>query len=212
MNYRAVVFDFDGTIIDTEQHLFETINHYLKCMEKLLFQSIIIVLLLAARLELHVYLENEIGVEATEALYESHHTQSVHLPMIDNINHLMDILDKKKIPMAIATSSSRSNIQPTLDALGLTERIPVIVGREDVEEVKPAPDLYLKAVQELNFNPGSCLAIEDSVNGATAAERAGLGVIVNTNPMTSIMNFDALQLVGMNMTADQIDAEFLNSR
>lgn len=209
MNYRAVVFDFDGTIIDTEQHLFETINHYLKMNGKTPISiDYYRASIGGAASELHAYLENEMGVEATEELYASHHTQSVYLPMIDNISRLMDKLDKKKIPMAIATSSSRANIQPTLDALGLTERIPVIVGREDVEDVKPAPDLYLKAVQELNFNPSSCLAIEDSVNGATAAERAGLGVVVNTNPMTSLMNFDALQLAGMNMTADQIENEF----
>src|SRR5699024_11869503 len=53
-----------------------------------------------------------------------------------------------------------------------------------VEEIKPSPELYLTAVQRLNYNPVNCLAIEDSDNGATAAVNAGLDVIVNTNDMT----------------------------
>ncbi|CAL28723.1 HAD family hydrolase [Staphylococcus carnosus] len=211
MKYRAVVFDFDGTIIDTEQHLFETINKHLEMHGKTPISiDYYRASIGGAASELHTYLENEIGEKETEALYDDHHTQSAHLPMIENIRKLMNLLEKKSVPMSIATSSSRSNIQPTLEALDLPERMSVIVGREDVDEVKPAPDLYLKAVQELNLNPVSCLAIEDSVNGATAAETAGLGVIVNTNAMTELMNFDALQLVGKNMTADQIDTEFFN--
>lgn len=211
MKYRAVVFDFDGTIIDTEQHLFDTINKHLEMHGKSpISLDYYRASIGGAASELHTYLENEIGKKETKALYDDHHTNSTHLPMIENVRKLMESLEKKSIPMAIATSSSRSNIQPALESLNLPERMSVIVGREDVDEVKPAPDLYLKAVQGLNLNPISCLAIEDSVNGATAAEAAGLGVVVNTNAMTELMDFDGLQLAGKNMTADQIDTEFFN--
>ena len=75
------------------------------------------------------------------------------------------------------------DIFPVFKSLGLDEYINIIVGRESVEYVKPS-ELYLTAVQQLNYSPTHCLAIEDSVNGATAAFRAGLDVIVNTNDMT----------------------------
>ncbi len=52
---------------------------------------------------------------------------------------------------------------PTFKALGLDDYIEVVVGREDVEQVKPDPELYLSAVQQLNYMPTQCLAIEDSV-------------------------------------------------
>lgn len=205
MNYRAVIFDFDGTLIDTEQHLYDVINQHLEGHQKepisidFYRQSIG-----GAALDLHGFLEETIGKEATQTIYDDHHRKSVNLPMIDNMNHLMEQLEQKSIPFAIATSSSKQNIQPALDQLGLTERVPVIVGREDVDEVKPAPDLYLKAVQALNLNPSSCLAIEDSVNGATAAQNAGLGVIVNTNQMTQHMDFSGLNIEDMNLSYDEI--------
>src|SRR5699024_11185963 len=78
---------------------------------------------------------------------------------------------------------------------GLDTYIDVVVGREDVEEIKPSPELYLTAVQRLNYNPVNCLAIEDSVNGATAAVNAGIDVIVNTNDMTEIQDFSNIAYV-----------------
>ncbi|MEJ7314532.1 HAD-IA family hydrolase, partial [Staphylococcus epidermidis] len=108
------------------------------------------------------------------------------------MHQLMQYCKKRHIPMAIATSSYREDIQPTFDSLGLDEYIDVIVGREDVEAIKPNPDPYLTAVQRLNYNPANCLAIEDSVNGATAAITAGLDVIVNTNDMTELQDFSQI--------------------
>lgn len=58
--------------------------------------------------------------------------------------------------MAIATSSYREEIMPTINALGIDEYVDVIVGREDVEAVKPDPELYLTAVQRLNYSPAHC--------------------------------------------------------
>ena len=120
----------------------------------------------------------------------------------------MIFLKQHHIPMAIATSSYRADIQPTFDKLGLEQYIDVIVGREDVAEVKPNPELYLTAVQRLNYNPVNCLAIEDSVNGATAAVTAGLDVVVNTNDMTVAQNFSSVPFIGKNVTAREIIADY----
>ena len=84
----------------------------------------------------------------------------------------------------------------------------MIVGREDVAEVKPNPELYLTAVQRLNYNPVNCLAIEDSVNGATAAVTAGLDVVVNTNDMTVAQDFSSVPFIGKNVTAREIIADY----
>lgn len=83
MQYRAVVFDFDGTIIDTEQHLFDVIKQHLTAYQKepisvdFYRQSIG-----GAAKGLHQYIESQIREEATKALYDDHHQQSRHLSMI----------------------------------------------------------------------------------------------------------------------------------
>lgn len=112
--------------------------------------------------------------------------------------------------MAVATSSAREDIEPLIKRLGIGDYIQVIKGREDVEAVKPEPDLYLSAVQDLNFSPTHCLAIEDSVNGATAAITAGLDVIVNTNPMTEVSDFSSLELLAKDIDLTQVIDQFVN--
>lgn len=207
--YRAVVFDFDGTIIDTEKHLFTIINKHLlahECSPLSLdyYRSSIG----GAATDLHDYLEQTLGSEAKEAIYTEHNRTSVNLPIDEEIEQLMTYLKKHHIPMAIATSSYRTDIQPTFDKLGLAQYIDVIVGREDVTDVKPNPELYLTAVQRLNYNPVNCLAIEDSVNGATAAVTAGLDVVVNTNEMTEAQDFSSVSFVSMDVTAREMIAQY----
>lgn len=101
------------------------------------------------------------------------------------------------------------DILPTFHKLGLDEYIDVIVGREDVSNVKPDPEPYLTAVQQLNYNPTNCLAIEDSVNGATAANLAGLDVIVNTNVMTEEQDFTSVNYIAKDIDFDDIVQRFL---
>lgn len=79
---------------------------------------------------------------------------------------------------------------------------------EDVEAVKPDPELYLTAVQRLNYSPAHCLAIEDSANGATGAMNAGLDVIINTNEMTEAQDFSAITFVGKDLSFEQIKNRF----
>ncbi|MCD0803176.1 HAD family hydrolase [Staphylococcus aureus] len=207
--YRAVIFDFDGTIIDTEQHLFNVINKHLEMhnadpISFDFYRSSIG----GAATDLHDHLIKAIGSENKDKLYEEHHLTSTTLPMIDTIKSLMAFLKQRHIPMAIATSSVKAEIMPTFKALGLDDYIEVVVGREDVEQVKPDPELYLSAVQQLNYMPTQCLAIEDSVNGATAAIAAGLDVIVNTNKMTSAQDFSNVDYVAKDIDYDQIVARF----
>ena len=207
--YKAVVFDFDGTIIDTEKHLYDIINKHLS------FHGVKPVSLEFYRSHigghaqgLHDYIEQQIGLEKKQKIYDEHNDTSHELDIIDTVSSLMKYLKQRHIPMAIATSSYREEIMPTINALGIDEYVDVIVGREDVEAVKPDPELYLTAVQRLNYSPAHCLAIEDSANGATGAMNAGLDVIINTNEMTEAQDFSAITFVGKDVSFEQIKNRF----
>lgn len=203
--YRAVIFDFDGTIIDTERHLFETINKHLKLHKaELISVDFYRESIGGTATDLHQHLEQAIGADNKEKIYQEHYQTSGDLPIISTIKELMDYLKQRHIPMAIATSSYREDIYPTFKKLGLDNYIDVIIGREDVDNVKPDPEPYLMAVQNLNYNPTNCLAIEDSLNGTTAAMMAGLDVVVNTNLMTAEQNFSTINYVGKDMSIEDI--------
>lgn len=66
----------------------------------------------------------------------------------------------------------------------------------------------MTAIQQLNYSPAHCLAIEDSLNGATAAFRAGLDIIVNTNHMTEKQDFSTIPYVGKDLNDEEIINRF----
>ncbi|EHS03197.1 MULTISPECIES: HAD-IA family hydrolase [Staphylococcus] len=203
--YKAVVFDFDGTVIDTEKHLFDLINTHLKIHQEAPISLEFYKQFIGGETTgLHTYLVDAIGFKNKEKIYDQYYQTIIELPVNPTIIQLMQYLKKRHIPMAIATSSYKKNIYPIFKQLGLDTYIDVVVGRENVESVQPNPEIYLKAVQELNYNPTTCLAIEDSVNGATAAMLAGLDVVVNTNIITKDQDFSTVQYVGQDMEFEDI--------
>lgn len=91
---------------------------------------------------------------------------------------LLDYLDEQNIKRIVASSNQRPVIELLLNNAGLTERFSGIVSADDVEHAKPAPDIFLKALQELGTNREETLVLEDSKNGILAAAAAELPVIM----------------------------------
>ncbi|MEU2874632.1 HAD family phosphatase [Streptomyces olivoreticuli] len=81
------------------------------------------------------------------------------------------------VPVAVASGGARQVIEATIPHVGLSEKIDVLVTREDVERGKPWPDLFLLAARRLGVSPGDCLVYEDSDEGLLAAEAAGMAAI-----------------------------------
>jgi len=91
---------------------------------------------------------------------------------------LLDLLDRMRLPHAVATSSSREKALHHLGRAGIAHRFDAVVTRDDVEHGKPFPDLFLRAAQLLRTAPARCLALEDSYNGVRAAWTADMPVIM----------------------------------
>lgn len=82
------------------------------------------------------------------------------------------------VPLAIASSSSRFNLDMKLDVLGLGRYFEVTVAGDEVPYGKPAPDLYEVAIRELGIDAGTSVAVEDTAIGADAAAAAGLRTVI----------------------------------
>jgi HAD superfamily hydrolase (TIGR01509 family) len=86
-----------------------------------------------------------------------------------------------KIRLAIATTTSRPNVDALLRATFGGNPFEVIAAGDEVPAKKPAPDIYLLAMQRLALPPESCIAIEDTMNGLRSAQAAGLNCIITTS-------------------------------
>lgn len=95
------------------------------------------------------------------------------------------------VPMAVASSSHRAWVERWLGHFGLRACFSAVCTGDEVARVKPHPDLYLLALERLGLPPAGVLAFEDSLNGYTAARRAGLTCVVVPNLVTAGMPFPA---------------------
>jgi HAD superfamily hydrolase (TIGR01509 family) len=89
------------------------------------------------------------------------------------------------LPVAIASGSTRPWVEGHLQRLGMLEAFDAVLCRDDVEQSKPAPDLYLTAARRVEVSPTACLAVEDSVVGVAAALAAGCRCVVVPNGVTA---------------------------
>lgn len=101
---------------------------------------------------------------------------------IDGIRDLLAFLKEQQIKTAIASSSARKLIETVVKKFNLMAFFDVIVSGEEVPAGKPAPDVFLEAARQLHVSPEDCLVIEDSKNGTIAAKAAGMSCIGFKNP------------------------------
>jgi HAD superfamily hydrolase (TIGR01509 family) len=136
------------------------------------------------------------------------------LPKKRGLDELLDLLDSRRIPKAVATSTRREISVPELAATGLFDRFNVIATGDEVTNGKPAPDLFLLAAQRLGIDPAACLVLEDAEPGVIAAHRAGMQVymVPDLQPSSPTVErlangiFDSLDVV-----ASHLELTVLNS-
>lgn len=91
---------------------------------------------------------------------------------------------KNEVPVAIATSAPRANVDFTLTRTGLEKYFPVILDDTFVKKGKPDPEIYLKTAAALKFKPEDCIVFEDSISGVNSAKAAGCKVVGITTTHT----------------------------
>ena len=178
---KAIIFDMDGLMFDTE-----ALNatawkaaaklHGFEMTEELLRSYI------GANLETTKKLiQNYFGqgfdfdaVRADRIAYSLRHIEENGMPMKPGLRELLAYLDQKEIATAIGTSSGERFVRFYLEHTAIDHKFDVIVCGDDVQNGKPAPDIFLAALAELGVGADECLVLEDSYNGIIAAHRAGI--------------------------------------
>jgi HAD superfamily hydrolase (TIGR01509 family) len=181
---RAVVFDMDGLLVDTEQVVFDAMKAATQGAGRELsfdlFQRLIGLPGHASDRILVEHFGAGFDMEAWR-LAVSHHFGEIAaagVALKAGVLELLDVLDARALPRAIATSSGRGAVEHSLGPHGLLERFDAIISRELQERHKPDPDPFLKAALALAIDPAACLALEDSHNGVRAAAAAGMMTIM----------------------------------
>jgi putative hydrolase of the HAD superfamily len=117
------------------------------------------------------------------------------LPALPGVNDYVKAARRLGLRLAVASSSPHAWVEGYLHQLGLFSDFEVIICWEDVQLVKPDPELFLKALEALHLHADEALVFEDSSNGVLAANRAGMRVVVVPNPITAYAAIEGGNLV-----------------
>ncbi|WAZ26553.1 HAD family phosphatase [Streptomyces cinnabarinus] len=176
----AVVFDCDGTLMDTHPCVRHAVSGMFARRDRSsspLVHTRLASLALPAQAAILAELLDE---PATALLTELEHSTIAALPRLARpMPGALDLVRRTapRMPTAIASNSSRSLLDATLALAGLADLVPFTVAADEVAAPKPAPDLYLVACDALGVRPEQALAVEDSLTGAHAARAAGVPVL-----------------------------------
>jgi HAD superfamily hydrolase (TIGR01509 family) len=209
MKIKALLFDFDGLILDTETAEFLVWQKiYREYGQEMLPET-------WGQIVGGYGISNFDGaVQLTELVGDGLNPRELHAryrsesdalilqqPVLPGVVDYLEDAHRLGLRLAVASSSPHSWVDMHLARLGLADRFEAIICGDDVPpgRTKPHPDLFLKALDALDVKPDDAIVFEDSPNGVIAARAAGIFVVSVPNPITTLLKMD-----GANLTLDSL--------
>ena len=181
MGKKAVIFDMDGVIFDTEKvYLDIWIEVFEKYGYKMTKELYVNVMGTGRKNVIKTFLENFGDDLPIEKMYEEKDNQLFYIienqgiPLKKGVKELFSMLKEKNYKIALATSAKRDRVEKQIKDKWLKESFDAIVCGDDVEKGKPSPDIFLKAAKKIDVEPENCFVVEDSPAGIKAAFSGGM--------------------------------------
>ena len=197
---RALIFDFDGLMLDTEwpeyrswQELYHAHGAVFPHDEWLASVGT------AINFDPYAHLARQLGQALDkERIRQERRTRFLSMlaeqPLLPGVEEYIDTATRRGLKLGVASSSPFSWVGGHLTHFGLTQRFTCVKCADDVAVVKPDPALYMEALAALEVAPDEAIAFEDSRNGLRAAKQAGIFCVVVPDQVTKHMAFDEADL------------------
>ena len=180
-NIKGLIFDCDGTLIDTMplhteswdeafgQIGYKLPDDFIDRYKGIPSEDIV----RQYNLEFNTDLNPEETAELKNSIVKK------KIPFAKPIKPIVDIAvaNKDKLPMAVASGGRKSNVDTSINTLGLKDHFVTVVTSDDDVKPKPSPDIFLEAARRMGVEPENCLVFEDGDMGIEAARKAGMPVI-----------------------------------
>lgn len=212
---KAVIFDMDGVLLDSESFHYRSIDELMKARGCVYSVELLHKYCGVPEAEIWPDLMNDVGMtgEEPERLQEEHWVRYRRLlreygiPKFPGTKEFLTMLRKRGYRTAVASASLESVIEDYLQKLGLPECFDAVTSAQECRHGKPEPDVFLLAAKKLGVRPEECMVIEDSAKGMIAAGRAGMrwvgfeGARVKPDMRYAVYRFSDYRT----MTAEQLE-------
>jgi HAD superfamily hydrolase (TIGR01509 family) len=200
---KALIFDFDGTLLDTETpefHVWEQIyrEHGTALALADWLEGVGTWYAFDPYVDLEQKLGRPIDRDAVKArVKDMHEAQLEEIDLREGAHHLMHLAMQRGLKLAVASSSTRKWVTGHLARYDLMPHFDSIKCKDDVPagRSKPHPDLYLEVLRELGIAANEAIAFEDSLNGLRAAKSAGIFVVAVANTITKNLPLEEADLL-----------------
>jgi HAD superfamily hydrolase (TIGR01509 family) len=199
--YRAVIFDMDGVLADSEPVYYEAFNAILEPLGKQVTPELQRAIMGYGVEESWAVAARELALEGPlDGLVAGYDRELCRLlalvpEPLPGVRELIDELKRRRIPYAVASSSWPGWIEALLTGIGLSDAFDVRISATMVEHGKPAPDVYLLAADKLGVEPERCVAIEDTRTGLLAAKAARMLAVQSRSASTAFPPLEEADIV-----------------
>ncbi len=213
MKIKAVIFDMDGIIMNTEPLQMKAFNKIMAKYRIFVTPEFFKTLVGISSAENFKNLKKLFGLpedwqfllEQKNIAYRKILKEEIKIKGKNALNpgiyEFLKFLKERNIPIALASSSSFDDISIILDGLNIRKFFTVITSGQEVKKSKPQPDIFLLTAKRLNIEPEYCLVIEDSYPGLVAAKKANMKCIAIPNEYTYGFDYSSSDFV-LNSTED----------
>ncbi len=197
---RALIFDFDGLILETEEPIYRSWKEVYEARGVALPFELWVKTVGSSNQAFHPqrFLEERVGAPLPQDVIDRRIARRLELVRAEalrpGVADLAVAARAAGMKVGVASSSSRDWVKGHLERLGIVDLFDCLRARDDVEHVKPEPDLYLASLDCLGVVAAEAVAIEDSPNGITAAKSAGLRCVVVPNSITAGLDLSQADL------------------
>ena len=201
MNVRALIFDFDGLIVDTEGPIFGAWQRiYRERGHELPREQWLTIIGTATGpfdplLDLRERTGEALDRDELDALERRYYQEATAMQqLLPGVEGYLAEARRLGLKTAVASSSGSTWVLDHLERFGIHEHFDAILCREDVSRTKPDPELYRKALERVAVTAAETIAFEDSTNGIRAAKAAGLFCVAVPNPLTADLDLSEADL------------------
>ncbi len=199
--FKAVIFDMDGVIVDSEPAYWKAEEELAREYDKEVSVETLLKMMGRPAIESMKIFANDLAIkDSPDILHKKRDERYIkiietELKPMDGVTEVLKGLKSNGLKMAVATAASKELLEIQLSKIGILNDFDFLLSGSDIKNGKPHPEIYLKTVSLLGLRPDECVVVEDSQSGMEAGIKAGCFTVAFPNKYQDISSLPKVDMI-----------------